>query len=84
MPARQLGTALAGAVGLLDPQAVLISGGLAEALDVMRPPLLAALSRQLPAHLRGIEIQPGRFGAGAGLVGAALAGRVGEGWRQVR
>ncbi|TRC79584.1 ROK family protein [Mesorhizobium sp. WSM4315] len=84
VPARQLGTALAGAVALLDPQAVLISGGLAEALDVIRPPLLAALRRQLPSHLRGIEIQPGQFGPGAGLVGAALAGRVGEGWRQVR
>ncbi|TPK76155.1 ROK family protein [Mesorhizobium sp. B2-4-15] len=84
LPARRLGTALAGAVALLDPQAVLISGGLAEALDVMRPPLLAALRRQLPSHLRGIEVQPGRFGPSAGLVGAALAGRMGEGWRQVR
>ncbi|MBN9217916.1 MAG: ROK family protein [Mesorhizobium sp.] len=84
VPARQLGTALAGAVALLDPQAVLISGGLAEALDVMRPPLLAALRRQLPSHLRGIEIQSGRFGAGAGLAGAAFAGRAGKEWRQVR
>ncbi|ESY55356.1 MULTISPECIES: ROK family protein [unclassified Mesorhizobium] len=84
LPARQLGTALAGAVALLDPQAVLISGGLAEALDVIRPPLLAALRRQLPPHLRGIEIKPGKFGPRAGLVGAALAGAVGQGWRQVR
>jgi glucokinase len=84
VPARQLGTALAGAVALLDPQAVLVSGGLAEALDVMRPPLLAALRRQLPSHLRGVEIRSGRFGAGAGLAGAALAGRAGEKWRQVR
>lgn len=84
VPARRLGTALAGAVALLDPQAVLISGGLAEALEVMRPPLLAALRRQLPAHLRGIDVRPGRFGPGAGLVGAALAGRAGKEWRQVR
>ncbi|KAA3448676.1 ROK family protein [Mesorhizobium sp. SARCC-RB16n] len=84
VPARRLGTALAGAVALLDPQAVLISGGLAEALEVMRPPLLAALRRQLPAHLRGIEVRSGRFGPGAGLVGAALAGRAGKEWRQVR
>jgi predicted NBD/HSP70 family sugar kinase len=84
LPARQLGTALAGAIALLDPQAVLISGGLADALDVIRPPLLAAMRRQLPPHLRGIDVRPGMFGSRAGLVGAALAGAVGQGWRQVR
>ncbi|MEO5760537.1 MAG: ROK family protein [Mesorhizobium sp.] len=83
VPARRLGTALAGAVALLDPRVVLISGGLADALDMIRPPLLAALRRQLPGHLRDIEIQPGRFGSHAGLVGAALAGRAGREWRQV-
>ncbi|MBZ9849404.1 ROK family protein [Mesorhizobium sp. CA14] len=84
VPARQLGTALAGAVGLLDPGVVLISGGLADALDVIAPPLLAALRRQLPPHLRGIELRPGKFGSRAGLVGAALAGQAGSGWRQIR
>ncbi|WP_027165288.1 ROK family protein [Mesorhizobium sp. WSM3224] len=84
VPARQLGTALAGAVGLLDPGVILISGGLADALDVIAPPLLAALRHQLPPHLRGIEVKPGLFGSRAGLVGAALAGQVGSGWRQIR
>lgn len=84
VPARQLGTALAGAVGLLDPGVILVSGGLADALDVIAPPLLAALRRQLPPHLRGIELKPGKFGSRAGLVGAALAGRAGSGWRQIR
>ena len=82
--ARPLGTALAGAVGLLDPGVILVSGGLAEALDVIAPPLLAALRRQLPPHLRGIELKPGVFGSRAGLVGAALAGQAGSGWRQIR
>ncbi|CDX58923.1 ROK family protein [Mesorhizobium plurifarium] len=84
VPARQLGTALAGAVGLLDPGVILVSGGLADALDVIAPPLLAALRRQLPPHLRGIELKPGLFGSRAGLVGAALAGQAGSGWRQIR
>lgn len=84
VPARQLGTALAGAVALLDPQAVLISGGLADALDAIGPPLLAAMRRQLPPHLRGIELKSGEFGSRAGLVGAALAGQAGSGWRQIR
>ncbi|TPI47124.1 ROK family protein [Mesorhizobium sp. B2-9-1] len=84
VPARQLGTALAGAVGLLDPGVILVSGGLADALDVIAPPLLAALRRQLPPHLRGIELRPGKFGSRAGLIGAALAGQAGSGWRQIR
>lgn len=83
-PMRSLGTALAGAVALLDPQAILISGGIADALDVMKPPLLAALRRQLPPHLRNMDIRPGAFGSRAGLVGAALAGAAGAGWRQIR
>ncbi|WP_296737372.1 ROK family protein [Mesorhizobium sp.] len=83
-PAQALGTALAGAVGLLDPGVILVSGGLAEALDVIAAPLLAALRRQLPPHLRDIEIRPGVFGSRAGLVGAALAGQAGSGWRQIR
>lgn len=83
-PMRSLGTALAGAVALLNPQAILISGGIADALDVMKPPLLAALRRQLPPHLRDIDIRPGAFGSRAGLVGAALAGAAGAGWRDIR
>jgi predicted NBD/HSP70 family sugar kinase len=84
MPMRRLGAALAGAVGLLDPQVILISGGIADALDVVGPTLLAALRRQLPPHLRGIGIRPGAFGSRAGLVGAALAGAAGPDWRHIR
>ncbi|MER9476785.1 ROK family protein, partial [Mesorhizobium sp. M0520] len=82
--ARRLGTALAGAVALLDPQAILISGGLADALDVMGPPLLSALQRQLPPHLRDVVLRSGEFGSRAGLVGASLAGLAGAQWRQIR
>lgn len=83
-PAGRLGTALAGAVALLDPEAILVSGGLSDALDVLRPPLLAALRRQLPAHLDAIDVRPGKFGPRAALVGAALAGAAGAAWRRVR
>jgi glucokinase len=83
-PARKLGTALAGAVALLDPEAILISGGISDALDVLGPTILAALQRQLPAHLRNITIKPGSFGPRAGLVGAALAGAAGSEWRCIR
>ncbi|MCX5516476.1 ROK family protein [Kaistia algarum] len=75
-----LGTALAGAVALLDPEAILIAGGVSDALDVLGPPVLEALRRQLPPHLRAIELRAGVFGPRAGLVGAAVAAGRGQDW----
>ncbi|WP_439600107.1 ROK family protein [Devosia sp.] len=81
-PAMQaLGTALAGAVALLAPQAIILAGGVAASVDVLRPLILPALHRQLPPHLRTIDIRPGQFGPRAGLVGAAFAGAYGPNWR---
>jgi glucokinase len=82
LPMRTLGTALAGAVALLDPSVVILAGGVVKSLDVLEPMILAPLRRQLPKHLRGIEIKAGQFGARAGLVGAAVAGSRGPGWRR--
>lgn len=81
-PMRALGTALAGAVALLDPSVVILAGGLVKSLDVLAPPILEALRRQLPRHLRGIELKAASFGSRAGLVGAAFAGSRGPGWRR--
>jgi predicted NBD/HSP70 family sugar kinase len=75
-----LGTALAGAVALLDPGLVIISGGLAGEVDVLAPALRAALARQLPPHLRDVEIVGGRLGPAAGLIGALAAARRGRDW----
>lgn len=80
-PATALGTALAGAVALLDPEAIILAGGVAASLDVLERPILAALRRQVPPHLRGIGIRAGTFGPRAGLVGAAFAGAHGPEWR---
>jgi predicted NBD/HSP70 family sugar kinase len=79
-PARALGTCIAAAVALLDPEAVLVAGGIAAALDVLRDPILAAARRQLPPHLRSIDLRAGAFGPRAGLVGAAIAGTRGAEW----
>jgi glucokinase len=78
-----LGTALAGAVAVLDPGVVIISGGLADAVDVLVPALHGALTRQLPAHLRDIEVVGGALGPAAGLIGALIAARGGPEWWQV-
>ena len=62
----------------------MVSGGIADALDVLGPTILAAMRRQLPAHLKSIGIRPGAFGPRAALVGAALAGAAGAEWRRTR
>jgi glucokinase len=77
-----LGAAIASAVALLDPAAIIIAGGVAEAFDVIEPLLRAAVDRRLPPHLRGVALLPARHGAKAGLVGAAFAGALGPNWRR--
>jgi predicted NBD/HSP70 family sugar kinase len=79
-----LGTALAGAVALLDPGLVILSGGLAAATEALAPALHSVLARQLPPHLRGVEVVAGRLGPAAGMIGALHAARRGEGWAEVR
>lgn len=83
-PARALGVSLATAVALLDPQAVILAGGVAEAADVLVPVVRKAMERQLPPHLRGVRIEAGAFGKDASLVGAAFAGARGQQWGEIR
>ena len=82
-PAQALGACLAGAVALLDPEAVVITGGVAEAIDRLAPSILAAMRRQLPSHLRNVRLMAGAFGPGASLVGAAIAACGSPAWDPV-
>lgn len=81
LPMQALGASLAGAVALLDPEAIVLAGGVAASLDVLTPLLLEPLRRHLPPHLRAIDVRAGQFGPRAGLVGAAFAGARGPAWR---
>lgn len=80
-PMQLLGTALAGPIALLAPEAIILAGGVAEAFDVLAPLLESALVRHLPPHLRQTELLAARHGSGAGLIGAAFAGAIGPAWR---
>jgi glucokinase len=82
-PMRRLGTALAGAVALLDPEIIVIAGGVAAEMDFLAPLISEALDRQLPPHLRHIAIRAGEFGPRAGLIGAAIAGAQGADWGMI-
>lgn len=83
-PLDALGTAIAAAVSLLDPAAIIIAGGVADAFDVIGPPLRATVDRRLPPHLRGIALLPAHHRTRAGLVGAAHAGALGPNWRKAQ
>lgn len=81
-PMDALGTAIGSAVALLDPSAIIIAGGVADAFDVIKPILRKAVDRRLPPHLRGVALLSAQHSAKAGLVGAAYAGALGPNWRR--
>lgn len=83
-PARALGTSLAAAIALVDPEVVLLAGGVADAADVLKEPILEAARRHLPVHLRAIDLRVGSFGPRAALVGAAVAGAAGADWWRLK
>jgi glucokinase len=71
-----VGSALAGVANLLDPDVIVIGGGVAMAGDVLWTPIRRAFDRQAiaPDDMRA-DVEPARFGADAGLVGAAAFAR---------
>ena len=72
-PSAALGATLAGAAALLGSQSVIVSGGVAEGIDVLAPLMLPVMRRHLPPHLRNIAVVAAQFGPRASLIGAGLA-----------
>ncbi len=70
---RRIGWALAGLVNTLNPDMLIVGGGVAEAGDLLLTPLRAALRAQAqgPAST-AVEVRPALLGADAALLGAAL------------
>lgn len=64
------GRAIAGVVTVLDPQRVVIGGGLAQAGAIWWEPMEATCRAELVDILAGIEIVPAQLGTDAALVGA--------------
>ena len=69
---RALGQGIAGLLRLFDVPLVVICGGIAGALDDLRPGITQALAAHAPARLwQDVAIVAGTLGADAGCVGAA-------------
>ena len=70
--ARKLATTAVNACWLLNPNAIIIGGGVAKAGALLFDPLQKAMHEQLsPAFTDHLEILPARFGNEAGIIGAA-------------
>lgn len=70
-----LATALAGSVYLLNPEAIVIGGGVAQAGAVLFEPLQKMLFGMLPTEFTSIlRILPARYGNTAGIIGSAALG----------
>ncbi|MBC2933483.1 ROK family protein [Nocardioides sp. zg-1228] len=69
-----LGVGTANLVAALDPEVVMVGGGLSAAGDLLLEPARAALRRSLVggAHRRTPDVLAARLGPQAGMIGAAL------------
>jgi glucokinase len=70
--ARKLATSLMNCCWLLNPEAIVIGGGVAKAGDLIFVPLKRYLDEQLSGPFKDhLRLLPARFGSEAGMVGAA-------------
>lgn len=69
--ATALGRALAGAATLVDPDLIIISGGLARAGDLWWQPLRRTFAQEVIEPLADVRIVPAALGATAPIIGAA-------------
>ena len=68
-----IGTGLASAVNLLNPEKVVIGGGVADAGDLLFIPIKEALKkRAMPIQGAAAEVVPAELGNTAGVIGAGL------------
>jgi glucokinase len=71
--ADRLGAAIATAAALLDPEVVVIGGGVARVGATLLAPLRAAVTRYaLPSHGQRLRVAPAALGECAGVIGAGL------------
>ena len=72
---RYLGIGIANMIVVLSPDKVVIGGGVAAALDLLLPTLLAELKQRVrTTDLTRVQVLPAELGTEAGAIGAAIHG----------
>ena len=73
--AEQLGRGIAAITSVIDPEVVLVGGGLSEAMDVLGPAIEDCCRRFASPDGRLVPVRPAALGRYAGVVGALWAAR---------
>jgi glucokinase len=69
---KRIGTTLAGIVNLLNPEKIIIGGGVAEAGELLFGPIRKTVKRRaMPVPGRAVRILKAKLGNDAGVIGAA-------------
>lgn len=75
---RKLGMGLVSIANALDPEVIVIGGGVIAAGELLLGPAREVfVARALPPIAEAVRIEPARFGAESGMLGAALLARSG-------
>ena len=67
-----LGTALAGLCNILNPEKIILGGGIAQNGSLIFDPVIAAIKKKaFPSAARSVKVLPAKLGVDAGFIGAA-------------
>lgn len=77
--ARRLGRGIAAIASILDPEVVLLAGGLSSAVDLLEPGIAACLRDLGSPDARRVPVRVAELGPDAGVVGALVHARHREG-----
>ena len=70
---KYIGIGLASVVNLLNPEKIVIGGGVADAGDILFTPLIETLKkRAMPIQAKSVSVVPAQLGNAAGVIGASL------------
>ena len=75
--AEYIGIATANLVNILNPEVVMLGGGVIEALadEMMSVIIETAKDYAMPGAMKGVEILPSKLGDSAGITGGAVLAR---------
>ena len=70
---KYIGIGLASVVNLLNPEKIVIGGGVADAGDILFTPIINTLKkRAMPIQAKSVSVVPAQLGNAAGVIGASL------------
>ena len=68
-----IGIGLSSVVNLLNPEKIVVGGGVADAGDILFKPLIDTLKkRAMPIQAKSVSVVPAQLGNAAGVIGASL------------